>query len=1099
MRKRKSDGWVEKLIKKQKVQIQLPDALWFHIAKFLHKRELYFLTYLDTDFLRIACRAMINFYRDKFIYFPFSIESTPLDRKYSAVSNSIQSLKKINIKGQYYHYRYYTLFDPDYVELFEAIEAKDSEKAKIFIQARIIDNRHNVVDRVFSQKNGQGETVISLANRYGLQDFLNFCFKNLILEGYRLNKDRYSLVKTGDYSRILATLDHTMSNEALWMFACAYVCNQTGIWNVIIQKQAWRSTWQEEDESPTLTAIATLLSSLDLVMRVLRGLDREQTADQLFEEINFGNLYITHSIVSYNPLEIAALGKNRAIIDYLFLKLKSKGLVNRAYSELLCYFIECHDIQGFKVFYSNDLEKETSGLLNRYLNIDSNRKLTIMGVAIAKNWMPGVRFMVQRGLPLNSRNFLSLAVEFDRVEIVKYLLSKGANPNYNNPDIKNLELPPVFKAVKQNNLKLVKLLVDKNASLEIKCENLKYFPPYPLIGAILNENEAMTQYIIRKLGSGKTFEQLLQGLLIYVEYKKENGLIFLALSQQISHPLEVRDSPFLPVEEKKSSENKFMSGNRINWLMRLPRTLWILAAGFLEEKDLLHLFQTNHTVFAFSVLQRTIDIYDFAPRMVNQLINFSKNLYGVYSSFHPRYYTLVDYDYIKLFRLVEKFDLSGIKAFIQSRKNNPNLLDMIAYQKDGFGNTTLTLAAELGFQGYLDYCFNIFVVNSDRVVPRGIVALGNYDLTLSSLDSKMSEDALWLFAFAYVCNQHDLICIIKHKPHWNKSWFPQLKNLSLGMIAVILSSESLLDYAFRGMNENALERPCHEARKKRYPFELYTNTKDCYLSIGDMASISKNRKLIEVLFVYSTSWSTEEFFFYIENKDIVGLKRVCRDYEDQDCLIYDFSHFPNANFRIQSHHPLLPIGAAIAKNWFEGVQCILENTCYSLSTERYTDLQDNRLLPNSLIIAVSLGRTKIVYYLLLKGAHPDGFNDPEVKEPAPIYYAIENNRLDLVQLLVMAGASLQIANKAYPLHISPLISAILNGYSPIWQFLVTRMGINNSLHQIKLAAKARKADQPDFAGLREYSLLKNAFTQIVDAANRATAIRAEYSGSSLES
>ena len=28
-----------------------------------------------------------------------------------------------------------------------------------------------------------------------------------------------------------------------------------------------------------------------------------------------------------------------------------------------------------------------------------------------------------------------------------------------------------------------------------------------------------------------------------------------------------------------------------------------------------------------------------------------------------------------------------------------------------------------------------------------------------------------------------------------------------------------------------------------------------------MAYISKNHKLIEALFVYSTSWSTEEFFF----------------------------------------------------------------------------------------------------------------------------------------------------------------------------------------------------------------------------------------------
>ena len=126
--------------------------------------------------------------------------------------------------------------------------------------------------------------------------------------------------------------------------------------------------------------------------------------------------------------------------------------------------------------------------------------------------------------------------------------------------------------------------MDNNASLEIKCENLKYFPPYPLIGAVLNENEAMNQYIIQKLGNGKAFEQLQQGLSIYGEYKKENGLIFSCPFSAFSHALEVLDSPFLPVEEKKSSENKFMSGNRINWLMLLPRSLWILAGGVLKER-----------------------------------------------------------------------------------------------------------------------------------------------------------------------------------------------------------------------------------------------------------------------------------------------------------------------------------------------------------------------------------------------------------------------------------------------------------------------------------------------------------------------------------
>ena len=88
----------------------------------------------------------------------------------------IQLLKNLNSTRKYFNKRYYTLFDPVYAELFEAIENKDGEKAQSFILTQLKANKSNVIDRVFYQKNSNGETVISLAGRYELQKFLDFCF-----------------------------------------------------------------------------------------------------------------------------------------------------------------------------------------------------------------------------------------------------------------------------------------------------------------------------------------------------------------------------------------------------------------------------------------------------------------------------------------------------------------------------------------------------------------------------------------------------------------------------------------------------------------------------------------------------------------------------------------------------------------------------------------------------------------------------------------------------------------------------------------------------------------------------------------------------------
>ena len=69
---------------------------------------------------------------------------------------------------------------------------------------------------------------------------------------------------------------------------------------------------------------------------------------------------------------------------------------------------------------------------------------------------------------------------------------------------------PIFYAIRKNNLQLVKLLVENNTSLTPVAYDNKFISP--LIEAALNENEAMIQYIIQKLGNQEAYELLYKGL-----------------------------------------------------------------------------------------------------------------------------------------------------------------------------------------------------------------------------------------------------------------------------------------------------------------------------------------------------------------------------------------------------------------------------------------------------------------------------------------------------------------------------------------------------------------------------------------------------------
>ena len=207
-----------------------PDELWISIAGFLNKRDLNSLSFLNRNFALIAWQTMVYICKDKFGCFPFS----------PVIAYDIKLFKNLNSTRKYFNNRYYTLFDPVYAELFEAIEKKDAQKAQHFILTQLKANKSNLIDRVFYQKNSKGQTAISLAGHYKLQKFLDFCFNTFIVEGHRLNRNADILVKTGNYSEVMDDLNHSMSNEALWIFACAFICKQDEPYRIISQKSAWQ-------------------------------------------------------------------------------------------------------------------------------------------------------------------------------------------------------------------------------------------------------------------------------------------------------------------------------------------------------------------------------------------------------------------------------------------------------------------------------------------------------------------------------------------------------------------------------------------------------------------------------------------------------------------------------------------------------------------------------------------------------------------------------------------------------------------------------------------------------------------------------------------
>jgi hypothetical protein len=511
----------------------LPVALWVMAIKFLTKKELVAMPLVSKMFINLFVEITIELHKNEFP----EINDFDSDR-YTDLSVKTQLSLFNNFKEKYDSF--FTLIDRSYIPLFLFLNRYDEEKAIGFIHSKLQstsgkDNKENVTDMVFFQKNSQGLSAVNLAHQLGLQDFLDYCFRELIFNGAERNKDKYSLIKPGYYAEILQQLDTTgMSAEALWMFGCAYVCDQKHICQAISGKRLWRKTWggsHGDTAFISLALVSAFLSSINLAKYVLDDIDGNQRNYVLYTEPYYarGEIYYNRSAIDCTPIDAAAISKNKEIIDY-FMSFSHQISSTRILStELATFYIYSRDISGIRKILTvlmmggedpQEFFNQRIYIDPKYLGIDyESERLSPLGVAIAKNWLPVVMEFIDYRIPFDGNidangdfigNSLGLAMYFGHIEIAKYLLSREADAN--GSDVPDYPEPsPIFNAIKNGRLDCVQLLVKHKASLTTKMRAYDT-DEYPLISAILEEKKEIVQYIIGVLGMTQALQQLSEEL-----------------------------------------------------------------------------------------------------------------------------------------------------------------------------------------------------------------------------------------------------------------------------------------------------------------------------------------------------------------------------------------------------------------------------------------------------------------------------------------------------------------------------------------------------------------------------------------------------------
>ena len=148
----------------------------------------------------------------------------------------------------------------------------------------------------------------------------------------------------------------------------------------------------------------------------------------------------------------------------------------------------------------------------------------------------------------------------------------------------------------------------------------------------------------------------------------------------------------------------------------------------------------------------------------------------------------------------------------------------------------------------------------------------------------------------------------------------------------------------------------------------------------------------------------------------------------------------NANVRHGPRNPLLI--DAILNDRLDTIQFLIENGYVDINSTRQRDLPNY----NSLILAASRGQTKIVSYLVGKGAEID--YKTRVNDTA-LGCAAMHGHLDTVKFLCTAGALANIKNHNGE---TPLILAFENGHTNIVDYLLDLTNNELSIEDLELVA-----------------------------------------------
>ena len=473
---------------KIKSALFIPRALWILTAGFLNKTDLARLTQVNTLFVFVYMEYKRELHRKEFPDFDLY---NPRFHSYLSCSTRLRLFNDIVREFDSFS----TLIDRSYLPLFSALKKYDQETAINFITFKLQstqDSKENVTDMVFYQKMGNGDTAIILAQKLGLQNFLDFCFEKLILNGHVLNQQKYSLVKTGKLEAILTTTQ--MQNETLWMYACAYVCNQKNICDAISGVPFWDKTFIEEDEdlAITLSLIAALLSSHGLAVYALDGISEHGLSSQMNYPSYYeaGQIYCNDLKMRASPLGIAIISNHVEMIKYLLPITKSTDdQTGDDWYELSCYrvpllafFIKQRNLAELKNCLSDTdgrMLVEPVGIAPKYFGINSSvklaRKYNVLDLVLATRWVQGANLL------------LAHAAACEDARPLNHVICKG-------------------------NLRILKFLLAHQLSLFIKYPVLGVDrSEYPLIIALWEEtdNDDISSYIIEEIGRKAAIEQIL--------------------------------------------------------------------------------------------------------------------------------------------------------------------------------------------------------------------------------------------------------------------------------------------------------------------------------------------------------------------------------------------------------------------------------------------------------------------------------------------------------------------------------------------------------------------------------------------------------------